>query len=72
MKKFIIIYNSISNSYIFVIFTSIFIAYPPLIQADVQQDYDNQTIESHSYNSTESITQLSYGKKIGLYVIHSG
>jgi putative exosortase-associated protein (TIGR04073 family) len=57
--------NKFFHFYIFVIFTSIFIAYPPLIQADVQQDYDNQTIESHSYNSTESITQLSYGKKIG-------
>ena len=36
--------NKLFHFYIFVIFTSIFIAYPPLIQADVQQDYDNQTI----------------------------
>ncbi|MFI3178962.1 MAG: exosortase system-associated protein, TIGR04073 family [Methylococcaceae bacterium] len=51
--------NKFYRFYIFILFSSIFIAYTPLIQADTQ------VTQNSNYDSTEPSQQLSYGEKVG-------
>jgi len=50
--------------YGFLLFTSLFMAYTPITQADMQQQsYGNPVVEKRTY--TPPLKQLSYGEKVG-------
>jgi putative exosortase-associated protein (TIGR04073 family) len=61
--------------YGFLFFTSLFIAYTPMTQADMQQQsYGNQVYENRTYTpltSADAPLQQSYGEKVGFKALNA-